>query len=156
MPSLSCYMWDLVPWPGIELRALLGVWSLSHWTTRDVPAVLFITETSGEEQQEPEQFQRSGLISRGWETMLNFQSGRGWLMAREVWARKSQESNQLRLKALGQWGSKCIFAQSCLVHHRPRVLKGFRDRKVSLTPPIPPSHVYTHHPNVSTWPASRE
>ena len=28
----------LVPWPGIEPRSpALGVWSLSHWTTRDVP-----------------------------------------------------------------------------------------------------------------------
>ena len=34
---LSCGMWDLVPWPGIEPgpRAL-GVQSLSHWTTREV------------------------------------------------------------------------------------------------------------------------
>ena len=52
-------------------------------------------------------------------------------------------------------------SQSCLVHYLPKVLKGIRDLKVSLTPPIPPSlvpssHVYTHHLNVSTWPASRE
>ena len=35
---LRCSMWDLVPWPGIEpgLPAL-GVQSLSHWTTREVP-----------------------------------------------------------------------------------------------------------------------
>ena len=36
--GLSCNMWDLVPWPGIEPRALH--WehkSLSHWTTREVP-----------------------------------------------------------------------------------------------------------------------
>ena len=36
-------MWDLVPWPRIELRIqprplALGAWSLSHWTTREVPA----------------------------------------------------------------------------------------------------------------------
>ena len=30
-------MWDLVPWPGIEPRPpALEVWSLSHWTTREV------------------------------------------------------------------------------------------------------------------------
>ena len=35
---LSCGMWDLVPWPGIESRSpALAVWSLSHWTTRGVP-----------------------------------------------------------------------------------------------------------------------
>ena len=36
-PGLSCSMWDLVPWPGIEPRpSALGAWSLSHWTTRAV------------------------------------------------------------------------------------------------------------------------
>ena len=39
MWMLSCIMWDVVPWPEIETRApALGVWSLSHWTTREVPA----------------------------------------------------------------------------------------------------------------------
>ena len=34
----SCSMWDLVPWPGIEPRLpTLGMRSLSHWTTREVP-----------------------------------------------------------------------------------------------------------------------
>ena len=34
----SCCMWDLVPWPGIELQTLaLGAWSLSHRTTTEVP-----------------------------------------------------------------------------------------------------------------------
>ena len=38
--SLSCGMWDLVPWPGIELRpCALGTWSLSPWTTREVPVI---------------------------------------------------------------------------------------------------------------------
>ena len=36
-------MWDLVPWPGIEPGPpALGVWSLSHWTTREVPLFLFL------------------------------------------------------------------------------------------------------------------
>ena len=35
---LICGIWDLVPQLGIELRALpLGTWSLSCWTTREVP-----------------------------------------------------------------------------------------------------------------------
>ena len=42
MRTLSCGMWDLVPWPGMELRPpALGVWSLSHWTTREVPRTYF-------------------------------------------------------------------------------------------------------------------
>ena len=36
--SLSRTMWDLAPWPGIEPgSAILGVESLSHWTSRKVP-----------------------------------------------------------------------------------------------------------------------
>ena len=30
--------WDLVPWPGIDLgHPALGAWTLSHWTSREVP-----------------------------------------------------------------------------------------------------------------------
>ena len=40
--DLSCSMWDLAPWPGIEPRPPeLGAWSLSHWTTTKVPILLF-------------------------------------------------------------------------------------------------------------------
>ena len=36
--GLSCDSWDLVPRPGIEPRPpVLGVWRLSHWTSRKVP-----------------------------------------------------------------------------------------------------------------------
>ena len=42
--TLSWGMRDLVPQPGIEPRPLaLGVWSFSHWTTRQVPSLLFLT-----------------------------------------------------------------------------------------------------------------
>jgi len=35
--TLSCSMWDVVSWPGIEPRTpALGAWKLSHWTTRKV------------------------------------------------------------------------------------------------------------------------
>ena len=37
--SLSCGMWDLVPWQGIQPRPpALGAQSFSHWTTREVPS----------------------------------------------------------------------------------------------------------------------
>ena len=40
---LNYHMWDLVPWPGIELGPLaLGVWNFSHWTAREVPWLHFI------------------------------------------------------------------------------------------------------------------
>ena len=36
---LSCGTWDLVPWPGIEPGPpAIGPGSLSHWTSREVPA----------------------------------------------------------------------------------------------------------------------
>ena len=41
MRTLSCGMWDLVSWPGIEPGPhALATWSLSHWTTREVPSIL--------------------------------------------------------------------------------------------------------------------
>ena len=44
----SWRMWDLVPWPGIELGSpALGKWSLSHWTTREVPRIVFYIEWLG-------------------------------------------------------------------------------------------------------------
>ena len=43
----SCSMWDLVSWPGIEPRPpVLGVWNLSHWTTRKVPVLMFLRASS--------------------------------------------------------------------------------------------------------------
>ena len=35
MRTLICGMWNLIPCPGIEPGH--GAWSLSHWTTREVP-----------------------------------------------------------------------------------------------------------------------
>ena len=44
--TLSWGKWDLVPWPGIEPGPPeLGVWSLSHWMTREVPPPLFFYKT---------------------------------------------------------------------------------------------------------------
>ena len=38
MRTLNCYMWDIVPWPGIEPSTLaLGAQSFSQQTTREVP-----------------------------------------------------------------------------------------------------------------------
>ena len=38
LQDLLCSMWDLIPWPGMEPGPLaLGVQTLSHWTTREVP-----------------------------------------------------------------------------------------------------------------------
>ena len=40
--GLSSGMWNLVSQPGIELGPpALEAWSLSHWTTGEVPAEMF-------------------------------------------------------------------------------------------------------------------
>ena len=40
MQTLSCSMWDLVPWPGVEPGPpALRAWSLNSWITREVPKV---------------------------------------------------------------------------------------------------------------------
>ena len=50
--TLSCNMWDLVPWSGIEPRPpALKAWSLSHMKTREVSVLnfessLYIKDTS--------------------------------------------------------------------------------------------------------------
>ena len=45
MWTLSCGTWYLVPQPGMEPRPpALGVGSLSHWTTREVPPLPFSWE----------------------------------------------------------------------------------------------------------------
>lgn len=42
--GLSCAMWDLVLWSGVEpWPPALGVWHLSHWTTREVPMFILLT-----------------------------------------------------------------------------------------------------------------
>ena len=41
-PGLSCSMWDLVPWPGIEPGPpALGAERVNHRTSREVPAEIF-------------------------------------------------------------------------------------------------------------------
>ena len=41
------YMWDLVPWPGTKPRPpALGAWSLTHWTTGEVPKLGFFSSAS--------------------------------------------------------------------------------------------------------------
>ena len=41
--ELSCYMWYLVLWPGIEPGPpALGAQRLSHWPTREVPVLIFL------------------------------------------------------------------------------------------------------------------
>ena len=46
--TLSCGIWDLVPWPGIKPKPpALGARSLSHWTTREVLDMTIIVVIMG-------------------------------------------------------------------------------------------------------------
>ena len=48
MLTLSCSMWDLVPWTGIDSRLLeLRAQSLNHWATGEVPVRLSWNEKTG-------------------------------------------------------------------------------------------------------------
>ena len=41
--TFSCGVWGLVPWPRTQpAPPALGVWNLSHWTTREVPKLFYI------------------------------------------------------------------------------------------------------------------
>ena len=43
MQTLSCGVWDLVSWPGVEPRPpTLGAQSLSHWSPREVPRFFIV------------------------------------------------------------------------------------------------------------------
>ena len=45
---VAACMWDLVPRPGIKPGPpTLGAWSLTHWTTREVPEVYFLLTLQG-------------------------------------------------------------------------------------------------------------
>ena len=45
--TLSCGMWDLVPWLGTEHRSpALRAWSFNHWTTRKDPSTDTLTHVS--------------------------------------------------------------------------------------------------------------
>lgn len=45
MGTLSCNMWDPVPWPGFEPKIpTMGAWKPSHWTTRKIPVKCILRE----------------------------------------------------------------------------------------------------------------
>ena len=44
---LSCSMWDLVLWLGIQPGLQLGAWSHSCWTTREVPCLIIFDWVPG-------------------------------------------------------------------------------------------------------------
>ena len=62
--ALSSSMWDTVPWPGIKPRppCIGGMWSLRHWTTREVPELNDVLKVPGG---------GSGLVSKSCLTLCD-------------------------------------------------------------------------------------
>ena len=53
MQILSCGIWYLVSWSGIEPGPpALGAWGLSHWTTSEVPEIAFQLLAFGERSRQ--------------------------------------------------------------------------------------------------------
>ena len=74
-------LWDLIPWPEIEPRPpALGVWSLSHRTTREIPYLYSL-------------HRGSNIWIGSWRYLYNLREsnrkqrieGRGWLNDGSVW-----------------------------------------------------------------------
>ena len=59
VPGLSCSMWD--QFPGFPRSPALRAWSLSHWTTREVPIQCFVNNQLWREYMSHE-FQASALL----------------------------------------------------------------------------------------------
>ena len=79
-------MWDLVPWPGIELRPpALRTWSLSHWTIRKVPNIRQALDgQEGTDIQRGRAVRVEGTALGWWEDAkkdVELREGRGWLAA---------------------------------------------------------------------------
>ena len=90
-------MWDLLPWPGIEpWTPALGTQSLSHWTTREVPAVS--SHGRGAEELSGVSFLRA-LTPRGLHphdylpkaAHSNTISSGGWGVSRWIWGTQNSD-----------------------------------------------------------------
>ena len=136
--TLSCGIWDLAPWPGIEPRpSALGAWSLGHWTTREV-RILFLTDPQRvsrvcDEAPCPERMRRGigegQALWRSWidksRHMTNWITWKMWLRSGEGAVLRKAQSGQLRMLWVGLgkvWmGScyvctcQCDIGQQCLV-----------------------------------------
>ena len=102
---LVAAMWDLVPWLGIEPGPpTLGVQSLSHWTTREVPTVTILNGMEGLfEEVTFEQTQvRWARGSKVWTKHIAHTKVLRWKHVWHVWMQFSQRpGTHLWLKKVG-------------------------------------------------------
>ena len=99
MWSLSCGVCDLIPWSGMEPRPPgLGVWSLSHWTPREISRSVGFLAC-------PETGVRGGLTPEPktcWPGLLNFGKSSvktGKNAEKNVWPQKRPQGNIWRMFA---------------------------------------------------------
>ena len=76
---LYCSMWNPVLWPGTEPRLpALGTWSLSHWTTREVPNLLRELKR-GWSWRKPLSYLDSPVLGKGTRTFVKtLRQGYSW------------------------------------------------------------------------------
>ena len=94
--GLSCNMWDLVPWPGMEPRpATMGALSLSHRITREVPKHYFWVHLWG-------CFRKMSNVSSRW-SKANCLFHCGWALFNllKVWVRTKKRRERFLPLCLG-------------------------------------------------------
>ena len=103
MSGLSCNMWDLVPWPGMDPRpATMGVLSLSHRITWDVPKHYFWVHLWG-------CLRKISNVSSRW-SKADCLSHCGWALFNllKVWLEPKREGEDFFLSA---WAGTGIFPE---------------------------------------------
>ena len=95
MGTLSGSMWDLTLWPGIELwPSALGVQSLSHWTTREVPPCWSLWSLSHWVDVYTSEQSNSLFVVQQWTALLTFC---------EEWSLQQVRNNWKHFTALLFW-----------------------------------------------------
>ena len=89
--TLSCGMWDPVPWSGIKPGpSALGVQSLSHWTTREVPHFQFYRNYKEKRKIPNDSLRKQSDRLRTWGSchclslIFQYHEYRDWLVLRRL------------------------------------------------------------------------
>ena len=96
----SCGMWDIAPQSGIELRPpALGVWSVSHWTTREIPEIFKLSSAEMEKAVDREVIERLEIKwRRKWQPTPVFLPGKShgrWsLVGCSPWGREESDTTE--------------------------------------------------------------
>ena len=126
----SCGMWDIEPQSGIELRPpALGVWSVSHWTTREIPEIFKLSSAEMEKAVDREVIERLEIKwRRKWQPTPVFLPGKShgrWsLVGCSPWGREESDTTEqlhfhFSLLCIGEENGNPLH-YSCLENARDR------------------------------------